>query len=272
MLLLFTTSCGDDEASTSDQGQMSAFVDGTAWDADMVSAVHLQNIFNISGINDDGTSIIITLDGLQTGEYVSNATTANVLLWSPGSGALGFSSQADSVSGKVVITQIDDVDSLVSGTFSFTAAEPSSGSMVEVTEGVFTDVRYTSQTPVTPDNSLQVKINGGDWEAASVTGIVNGGTLTLSGTDADASETVALTIPDDTPVGTYDLGSPLFSSYGGQYNADDQTFMQAFDGSITIANHDQAAKIIEGNFSFNAGEFGGTEMAALTEGSFYVAY
>lgn len=199
----FTLSCGGDEASAQENGKMTATVDGKAWKADMVSAIVLQGIFNISGLSDDESSIIMTLDGLQVGEYISDATTANALIWQPGSGALGYTSLAQNAAGEVVITEIDEVDSLVSGTFFFTGEEPSTGNMVEVSEGIFTHVWYTSLTPATPDDFLKTKIDGAEWEAASVTGIMNAGTLTLNGTNSDASKTVALTLPTPPPAGTY---------------------------------------------------------------------
>ncbi len=214
----------------------------------------------------------MTLDGFAEGEYQSFSGSTNACVWQPSTGALGYVSHAPMGLGQVVVEEINEMDSLISGTFQFFGEEPSSGNTVEVAEGVFTDVKYSVETVTIGDNSLNVKIDGTDWEAVSVTGFVNGSKLTINATSADVSRTVGLTIPDDTPVGSYDIDSPFSSEYGGQYNADAQTFLTSDSGTLNISNHDLLNKVIEGTFSFEASEFVGSASASLTEGSFYVAY
>ncbi|HMQ48726.1 MAG TPA: DUF6252 family protein [Saprospiraceae bacterium] len=271
--LCFFSNCNtEDDASPDAQGQMSATVDGEAWESEMASASYLQGRLGLVGIASDGSSIIFSLDGFGVGQYNSSEGSLNALTWQETSGGLAYITTWENASGQVNIESINETDSLLSGTFQFTGILPTTGATVEVSDGIFNNIKYTAETTVVGDNFLKVKIDGALWEAQQVAGFVVSGKINLAATSADASKTVGLYIPETATAGTYDLGNPLLADYGAQYNADSQTFLVATSGTLKITSHDRTNKIIEGTFSFEAAEFVGSAAASLTEGSFYLAY
>lgn len=266
-------SCNQDDAPAPEgQGQMSAIVSGERWEARTVTAGTIQGAFGITGIAADGSAITLRLDGVGEGEYNSFSGSSNVCVWQPSAGALGYASNAPMGLGQVVVEEVNEQDSLLSGTFFFLAQEPSSGDTVSAVEGIFTDVKYQIGAAPVGDNFLKVKIDGVLWEAVMVAGFAGGGKLTISATSADASRTVGLFIPSDIAPGDYTLGSPFSSDYAAQYNPNTQTTLTSNSGTLKIAGHDKVHKVIEGAFSFEAREFLGSGMASLMEGSFWVEY
>lgn len=272
--LLFTTwSCNqDDEPGPEGQSQMSAVVGGEQWEAETVSAGLVQGVFAISGAAADGSTVSLRIDGSGLGEYNSFPGSSNVCVWQPTAGALGYATNAPMGFGQVIVEEVNEQDTLISGTFFFLAQEPSSGDTVSVLDGIFTDVKYQAGAAPVGDNFLKVKIDGALWEATMVAGTVNSDKLFITATSADVSRTVGLFIPADIAPGTYDLGSPFSSEYAGQYNAGPQTSLTAESGTLKIMSHDLANEVVEGTFSFEAAEFLGSGTASLTEGSFWVGY
>lgn len=273
VFIFSTWSCSNDDDATPDdeQGQMSAIVSGEHWKAETVSAGAIQGRFSISGIASDGSTISLALNGFGVGEYNSYSGASNAFVWQPSSGALGYASNAPMGIGQVFVEEVNEQDSLISGTFYFLAQEPSSGDTVSVFDGEFTDVRYHLQTMTVGDNFLKTKIDGNLWEAVMVTGYVNGNKLHINGTNSDVSRTVSLIIPATTTTGNYAIGNPFSATYGGIYLTGN-TSLTANSGALTITSHDLINKVIQGTFSFEATEFFGSASASLTEGSFYVAY
>ncbi len=266
-------SCNNDDAPTPDgQGRMSAIVGGERWEARTVSAGMIQGQFGISGIAADGSAISLRLDGFGAGEYNSFSGSSNVCVWQPSAGALGYATNAPRGIGRVIVEEVDEQDTLISGAFFFLAQEPASGDTVTAVDGIFTDVKYQIGAAPVGDNFLKVKIDGVLWEAAMVAGFATGGKLTISGTSADASRIVGLYIPSDISPGTYTLGSPFSSDYAAQYNPNTQTTLTSDSGTLKINSHDKVNKVIEGTFSFEAREFLGPGEASLTEGGFGVGY
>lgn len=272
--VLFTTwSCNpDDPASPEGQGQMSAIVSGERWEAETVSAGLVQGVFAISGTAANGSTISLRLDGAGVGEYNSFSGSSNASVWQPSAGALGYTSNAPMGFGQVMVEEVNEQDTLISGTFFFLAQEPSSGDTISVFDGIFTDVKYHAGAAPVGDNFLKVKIDGALWEAVMVAGTVNGEQLFITATNADVTRTVGLFIPTDIAPGTYEIGSPFSADIAGQYNADAQTSLTAESGTLKITSHDKVNEVIEGTFSFEAAEFLGSGTASLTEGSFGVGY
>ncbi|MCB0556907.1 MAG: hypothetical protein KDD02_25395 [Phaeodactylibacter sp.] len=262
----------DDDIRPEGQGQMSAIVSGEDWEAQTVSAGLVQGQFAISGIAADGSTISLRLDGFGQGEYPSYSGTSNACVWQPSAGAFGFVSNAPMGLGRVLIEEVNEQDTLISGAFFFLAQEPATGDTVTVVDGVFTDVKYQIGAAPVGDNFLKVKIDGQLWEAEMVAGFAGGGQLNISGTSTDASRTVALFIPSDITPGDYDLDDPFSSDYAAQYNPNSQTTLMADGGALKITTHDKVNKVIEGTFSFEASEFIGPASASLTGGSFYLKY
>lgn len=273
LCLLFFSNCGKDKDTAPDtQGQMTAVVRGESWSAQMVSAGTVQGEFAISGTAADGSTISLRLDGFAPGVYNSASGSSNAYVWQSSQQALGYTSIASAGIGQVTIDAVNEQDSLISGTFYFLGQEPASLDTISVINGVFTDVKFQVGAAPVGDNFLTVKIDGAPWAAVMVAGFVNGNKLIISATSADASRTVGFFLPADIAAGSYELGSPISSAYGAQYNSDSQTALTADAGTLDISLHDKINRVIEGNFSFQASAFLGSGTASLTEGSFFVKY
>lgn len=271
-LFLFFGCNNEDDAAPNDQAQMTVTVAGEAWEAATTGASYIQGRLGLTGMASDGSTIIFGLDGFGLGQYDSFEGSLNVLTWQETNGGLAYVSHWENASGQVNIEHINETDSLLSGTFQFTGIVPSTGASVVVSDGVFNNIKYLTETIVVGEHFLKVKIDGDLWEAHQVVGLVVSGKINVIGTSPDASKTVGLYIPETASEGTYNLGNPLLSDYAAQYNADSQTFLVASSGTLKITTHDRSNKIIEGTFSFEAAEFAGTAAASLTGGSFYVTY
>lgn len=113
-------------------GSLSADIDGTAWDAVLdVCAVNDNGVFNVTGSDNDGNQLAITvmnadvgtfdIDGMQnTGRWNEVTTTFMVMFGVPGT------------------VTIDTFDAAgASGTFSFAATDAMTSDTRDVSNGVF---------------------------------------------------------------------------------------------------------------------------------------
>jgi hypothetical protein len=145
-LALFTVSlasCNKDSSSA--PTKMSALIDGKAWDSSIRVSLLQNGIFTITGTSLTGEVIAITINGVTTGTY-------NLSLLPPATQCAATykasvtTSSSDiyvSESGKVVLTKIDQTAKLISGTFEFTLALPSSLTTIKsITQGQFNDLQY----------------------------------------------------------------------------------------------------------------------------------
>jgi hypothetical protein len=87
---------------------------------------------------------------IDVGEYVVEGEDVplnhGIIYYAPGglveNAFVSFHAGGDVV-GKIVITQLDTVNKLISGTFECTAANPDSGESVEINSGSFTQIPYS---------------------------------------------------------------------------------------------------------------------------------
>ncbi len=122
----------------------------------------------------------------------------------------------------------------------------------------------------TQENFVRAKIDGADFEAASVTFFVDNGfgedIVFINGTEG--TDEIGINIPVSSPVGTTvaidenDI-SLVFT------DASQAGFFTV--GEMTLSTLDTSGRIVAGTFSFTANDGAGT-MKEITEGSFYVAY
>ncbi len=146
-----------------------------------------------------------------------------------------------------------------------------------VTEGSFTNLRYTTTMPPTAAaDTFRVKIDGASWTPASVVGVsmpmMN--QIAVNATSVNASKTVGLMFPNNIAPGSYTLDF-FGATYIGQYNPDnDPTHSKAsVSGTLTILEHNTTTKRIRGSFHFRGEElFTPQNFATISEGYFSVKY
>jgi hypothetical protein len=250
---------------------MSATIDGRSWSSTAAGATIQDGRIGITGqVVAGGESITLTLAGTAKGTYSLDAGTSHAGAYQKSSGSQAYLSQYGTGSGgTVTITEIDETNKTISGTFSMTGENAMTNEKVVITNGKFNKVKYTTTTTPTK-NKMTAKVDGNAWEATSVFATVAMGKISISGTKNGAGS-VGIFVPDDVTAGTYTFS--MFGDYVAQYNPNSQTFYGADNGTITITSHDETARTLKGTFEFDASDFsGGSGSAEITEGSFEVKY
>ncbi len=258
----------DDEtpSDSKPQASMSAKIDGVDWTATQMGCSIANDIGGIAGSALQKPSIVISIKNMAVGTFVLNqeSESAGAVV----DGNVTYTTNQDpQAGGTVIISSLNMTDSLVSGTFEFKAYSFFAKGFIQVTEGIFTNIPLSTTAPVTPNESLKVDIDGTTFTASSVSATNLMGKIIISGSDADYSTIVGITIPEDIEAGTYGFDM----TYIGQYTTGTSSLM-ANSGELIITNHDLTANKIEGTFNFEALNFITSETVSLTNGTFSVSY
>ena len=265
--------CKKDETEEQDtkNASMTAKIDDVDWSATQAGGTVTNGILGVAGTKAQGQTITLTVSQLASGGFgFDNQSTINVASVIDGNVTYTTNS-AQGCYGQMFISEVNETDSVISGTFSFKAYSPFSKGFIEVTEGSFSNIPFTSELPATPDNSLEVDIDGSAFIAASVNASVLMGKIMISASDSQMTKTVGFTMNEDIAVGTYDIGG-LFGPVTAQYNIGTTILMSATSGELVITKHDTGQNILEGTFEFEAEELLGSNSASLTNGSFVINY
>ena len=259
-------------------GNFQAKIDGVQWSANEVITATIQNgVIVIYGSNTDQKSMLLRVGDSGVHNYTfTNNSTSNVGAFTDSTltPVAAFTTNGwdiDSTYGNLNITSIDTTNKVMSGTFSMKVYRQIDSLQRNITEGVFTNVPYTTQpAPTSGTDTFRVKIDGADFSYDILSGISAFGQIHVSASQGGV-KSVGITVPDDAPVGvdTFDL-----SEYVGQYNVDASTFLGADSGSLTILEHNTTTHRIRGSFDFRANTVFThlPPVAHLTEGYFSVIY
>lgn len=278
LILVTFFSCSKDENSTS--GILTSEVDGVAWKSEISTTTVIidkaSKRIAITGVAADGSIIAITLADTIVKAYDLKQGGSSVGSYSVSNGSLAFASNQGSDSeAKVVITEINKIDSTISGTFTYTAFQLSTGKKIEVRNGKIDRVKFVYEVIINNNNSFKCKINGSTFTSTSTLTSFNiGGNdlIVISGTKGGSTPSVGLYLDKNIAVGTHDLGNPLFDTNAAQYNIDFSTFLFATTGKVVISKHDKVNRQIEGTFNFDAEDILGAQKAKITEGVFSCKY
>ena len=233
------------------------------------SAVLFNGTFNLTTSNSTtGETITIT---------VSDAALDSFDLSSSASGQNGaayiinqenaYLSVREGGSGTLTITKLDTENFLASGTFEFVGIRESvdvDGNIltetVTVASGEFNNLVLVTQVIVEPNNSLEANVDDEALNADSVTAVAIdlNTTLLITAINNTSNQNIAISMPADITVGTYDFSSlPTQGAIIGQYTPDlgaSDTYV-SIDGTITITSYDAVSGLMEGSFEFTAGDF-----------------
>ncbi|MCD4730713.1 MAG: hypothetical protein K8R74_08950 [Bacteroidales bacterium] len=259
-----------EEPETNPSASMSAKIDDVDWSATQAGCSISNGIAGIVGTAPQSQTIILTLSEFSEGiiPLEFNGTSVGAVT----DGNVTYTTNSDpQTSGIVIITYINNADSLVSGTFEFYAYSPFGNGFVSVSDGNFTNVPFTNELPPIPDNSLVVDIDGSTFTPATVNASLLMGKIMISASNAQVTKTIGISIEENLTDGTYDIGG-MFGSVSGQYNIGTSVIMIANEGELVITKHDMNNNILEGTFEFEAAELIGTNSASLTNGNFVVNY
>lgn len=276
--LLF--SCSDDDSDktpVAPTGNIIATVGGTAWEA-TGQAVISDNFISVGG-KSDGKTVQVTIykdDVVGTYEikgigalttYTPEALVAYETAGSGTSASIYFDNKE--AVGSVTITEIDEVNKTVSGNFHSKVKNFNDGSTTEITTGSFTKVPYSTEVAM---SKVTAKIDGVQFNSHIAVSARAAGTLVLNGQTLGGQQIITISIPENTTVGTYELGELAFSDYYTTYTINAQVYT-SLSGTLKITTHNKTTKLIEGTFNFNAERFGFEDSnISVTEGTFSITY
>jgi hypothetical protein len=280
LLSILFSSCSDDDSDKSPvapAGNIIATVDGTSWEASGVAIVS-DNFISVGGqsggktvqatvFKDDvvGTYEVKGIGALTT--YTPEAMVAYETTGSLASASIYFDNTT--AVGSVTITEIDEVNKTVSGTFHSKVKSFTDGTTTEITAGSFTKVPYTTESTA---STMSAKIDGVQFNSHVVVSAKGMGMLVINGQTLGGQQIITISVPETINTGTYALGDLGLSDQYTTYTTSGKNYASV-SGTLTITAHNKTTKHIEGTFNFSAEPFGfeGSNISA-TEGAFSVTY
>ncbi len=163
--------------------------------------------------------------------------------------------------GTVTISELDETNKTLSGTFNFNAFLPGVDTIF-VSKGALHNVSYTGGGIDDPTNAglFKAKVNGNPFQPFIVSSRNTGNTIVTSGSTSNA--TIVISVKPDVEPGEYTLPR---GGFGAKYQ-DTEGPETTDEGVIKILEHNTTEKTIKGTFSFI------TNKSEITEGEFDVAY
>lgn len=272
-----------DNINDKNQGVFKVGFDGLTYEADNIQATLLNDVLNITGFRGDfGEAVILTVFNPSLGKHAlgvtNNSLESNAAAYTEanntGSGSWVAFSQANISQGELNITEINETDKTISGTFYFTGTNASISKTKEFTKGVFTNVSFTASLGGGNNiNTFFAKVDGGEFKENLIAGIyqtLNGvSTIGISATK-DNLQSIGFNLDGDILPGEYTFNT--FSTPTALYSRS-MSDINTGTGILKISTHDKTKKRIIGTFQFTASPFLSTGTSyEITEGSFDVTY
>ena len=266
-------------------GNFYATIDGKLWNADSLQYVFESNgAMSINGLSQSGEQISMILPTFKTGTYTLDAGSdsyayyTNVFTTPPA----GYLSNTGTAGGTITISEIDTVNHLVSGSFSFTLINPVDNSSKTVTQGFFVNLPYKENSVViipTPAgnglDTLNAQIDGVPFIGIRIVSLENiyPDELMIAGSSENGTQRMEVIMPLDVVPGTYNLDYNA-GTYIGIYSAlVSETLISQANGILTIISNDTVNRRMKGTFSFIATPAYGTATpVTITNGYFSVNY
>ena len=254
-------------------------IDGVQWIADNdASGTILAGFISFGGLSKDHKELAVTLSDTTQGTYTLDQNSIDVagLVDSTTNSSDSYTTNAgvdtSQSGGTVTVTSIDRTKKTMTGTFKFKMFRQSDSKMVNITEGSFTNLPYTSELPsANAGDTINVTIDGAAWSAMSIQAQSTSGQLVIAGAELNATKGVGLQMASNVTPGTYTF-SPT-SSPTGIYFPNTSTFYVSTTGTLKILENNASTKRIRGNFDFSAASTTDPNAkAALTAGYFSVKY
>jgi len=286
---LALTSCNNDENDievpednpVTTSGIMTCKINGSTWQSTTAASVIGNGLINVTGqITSTGEMITMTLNAeTATVNSLAQGTGSFAAYKETSSSATSFVSHTAGGSGTTSVTQINTSNHTVSGTFMFTGVRTTDYTLVQITEGVFTNIPYTEEAAATFNNTFDADIDGVAFNPTLIYAASAFNMISITGYENGSFPSIGISLPDDVTPGTYTT-----SAWGSNkilYNASQNTGSNAdgsysgTPGTIIVTSHNTSAKTIEGTFSCTAVPVTGsnaTNNYAITNGVFSVEY
>jgi hypothetical protein len=290
-------------------GKLTMTIDGKGWIADRFAVASSdQGITAIFGQNTQGKSLVITLMGATTGEYVLNQNSLHAAAWTDSmeTSQVAYTTNEGTTStdagGKVNVVKIDTVKGTISGTFQFNLFRDMDNGKKSVVDGIFQDLPLNGSATgggnggggntgggntgggntgggntgggngggVATGNTMTATIDGAAYTPQLVTGSSLQDRLVLTGIDTDGTKMISLQISAAITPGTYNLDGA--SGNIAFYNAAALEAYISSSGKLVITEHNKSTKQIKGTFEFDGKNPLTNATKKLTKGSFSIGY
>jgi hypothetical protein len=261
--------------------------DSQTFVADNIGATRTDDLITITGIRGaNQETIVLTVYGVTEGTYqfaFPIGIEMNTAIYLESSNTTNFwTTIPDFVNpeslGTMIISEIDEGNQTMSGSFYFTAQSASSNETKEFTNGSFTNVSFQDGLINNNDNTFFANIDGNEFIEAQIYGeeTTSGGNPTISiSASKNDGEMIGFSFDANITTGTYDFEGLAGSINIGRYIGADPLHQYYADGEFTITNHDTNNNLIEGTFNFVATPVPGLNapgMPNVTDGAFSVSY
>lgn len=222
-----------------------------------------------AALNDDGTltiqgfteneSLTLHLSRLGKGNFTIQEGLANYAVFEDMGGNI-YTTMPNG-EGMVTISELNEANKTVSGTFNFNAFLPGIDT-IYVSKGTLYNVSYSGGDITDPTNAgtFSAKVDNNPFIPITITSRNTGNTIITSGSTANA--TILISVPATVEPGDYTVPRGGFSAKYQAINGPETTA----DGLIKITEHNTTDKTIKGTFSFI------TNRSEITEGQFSVTY
>lgn len=275
-LLTFASCKKDDPVTTTPPvsnepaaGTMTGKIDDRNWTSTSASASVLDGRISITGQAAPGGEGITLLLAATKGTYSLAPGSFHAGVYQKTTTGTGYMSQYTSeAGGTVTITEIDEANKTISGTFSMNVKNGMADDKVTITEGKFNKVKYVSTSGAT-QNAMSAKVRFADWTFSHLFA-TSMGKINIWGTSSNGS-ILGVTMPLDAAPGTYSaVSGDVYSAH--LYSNEGYYFYAGDRASITITSNDTANRIVKGTFAFDGFTSDAGRSAEITEGSFDAKY
>lgn len=269
------TSCGKESTSENVEGTITFELDGKQWKSSGIKTIAnintTLNRIGISAISDDDSGLVINLMGTTAKTYALTGTSQSAASFSESSTSPAISSnQGIDANAKVIISEINLKDSVISGTFNFTGFRLIDGKKINITNGKINKVKFNKPVSNAGNSFFKCKINGTQFNGSLLAGNSLTGDILLSASDKTGLPNVFLLLDKDIKVGQTNLDG--FLNNYGQYNESGTLLYKSENGKVNITKIDKTNKLIEGTFEFNAKSMETSKTAKITDGSFSMKF
>jgi hypothetical protein len=124
-------------------GSMKATINEVAWKSLIPGALLTNEKFTITGTDVSGKTLIITTMETSEGTYQLPSTSIQFTATYKESLSASLDDTYIAVSGTVELTSVNSSSKVISGTFSLVLRKNLTGDEVTITDGEFTNVKYT---------------------------------------------------------------------------------------------------------------------------------
>ncbi len=249
---------------------ITAKIDTTEWIGMENTATIEDGLIIIQGISEpidsiaDTINIIIHSEAIGSFQFDQNTDNKAYFIDSTAT----FSTDAhSSAEGVVIITDINTIDSTISGSFHFDLFDiTQNGERKKITEGVIQDLKTTFHSNLTTE--FTAKIDGSPWAGTTNVASVTEDLITLSSIDGNG-EGFAISIFSEYP-GTFTLNenSDHVASYSGSSGIYWTNADSLAGGQVIINDINTIDSTITGMFFFEVYDSISGTYKSITEGSF----